>query len=135
MAFNFMGLLSPIIGMGRDYLEGRRQVKQAELNHKIKLTELKTGAAERRATNGQEADIAWENTSLHQAGWKDEFLLLLFSIPLVMCFVPGMDVYVFAGFEALKGTPDWYQYSILLMVGGTYGSKKVMEFMKTKKGA
>ena len=134
---NFLSLLSPIntiLGMGRDYLEGKRKEKQVEREHKISMAEYKVKSAQARVDRGEEADIAWENTSLKQAGLKDDYLLLLFSIPLVLCFIPGYDVYVNAGFEALKKTPQWYQYSILLMVGGTYGHKKILDFMKTKKG-
>ncbi len=72
---------------------------------------------------------------MQQAGWKDDWLLIVFSIPLVMCFIPNCVQYVEDGFLALTKTPDWYLYAILLMVGSTFGSKKILNYMATKKGA
>lgn len=42
--------------------------------------------------------------------WKDEFVLIILSIPLILCFIPGMDIYVTAGFKSLEETPNWFQY-------------------------
>ena len=33
--------------------------------------------------------------------WKDEYTLIVVSIPAIMAFIPGLDVYVKDGFLAL----------------------------------
>lgn len=45
-----------------------------------------------------------------QGSWKDEFITLVVTIPIVMCFVPGWNGYVTDGFNALNSTPQWFQY-------------------------
>jgi hypothetical protein len=53
--------------------------------------------------------------------WKDEYLLLLFSIPLILCFIPVSVPWVTAGFAVLHTLPLWYQWAITGMVAATFG--------------
>jgi len=53
--------------------------------------------------------------------WKDEYLLLLFSIPLILSFIPGTVVWVEDGFAVLDTLPMWYQWAITGMVAATFG--------------
>jgi hypothetical protein len=52
---------------------------------------------------------------------KDEYLLLLFSIPLILCFIPVSVPWVTAGFAVLHTLPLWYQWAITGMVAATFG--------------
>ena len=70
---------------------------------------------------GQQMDNAWELEQIKNSGWKDEFVLLLLSIPLVMSFIPKMQPYVVEGFAALSTTPEWYQWLILAVFTAVYG--------------
>ena len=70
---------------------------------------------------GQQLDNAWELEQIKNSGWKDEFVLLLLSIPLIMSFIPNMQPYVVGGFEALSMTPQWYQWLILAVFSAVYG--------------
>ena len=82
--------------------------------------------------------------------WKDEYLLIIFSLPLIGMFVsPYVDLIVLlytngsytngmlsqAATEALTnlGTaPNWYVMVIFTMVGASFGVKKLTEFMNTR---
>ena len=44
------------------------------------------------------------------SSWKDEWLVILFSIPLILAFIPGMEGVVQNGFDQLNRMPEWYQY-------------------------
>ncbi len=127
-------VIGNLFGIGRDYLQGRRKLKEAELISKLRINEVKTDAQEKRISNGQKADIAWENTSLSQSGWKDEYWTLVLSIPLIMCFFPFLVGYVTAGFTALELTPIWYRYAIGIAIGSAFGVRSLASFMKLKKG-
>lgn len=72
---------------------------------------------------GRAADLTWELESLkaHAAGWKDEFVMILLSIPVGMCFVPGLAKYVKQGFVALSMTPWWYQTALISIYLAVYG--------------
>jgi hypothetical protein len=108
--------------------------KKVKLESELKVAEAKTEATIRRLSTQQEADIAWENLSIHNSGWKDEYLTILLSIPIIMCFIPGLDVYVFAGFIALEKTPEWYKWCFMIVVASSFGYRKVADFMALRKG-
>jgi hypothetical protein len=109
-----MELIGTVAGGFLDSAKGRREVKAARIQTELAI-ELK------RAT----ADIDWDTQAMVNAkgSWKDEYLLILFSPPLVMAFIPGLVPYVVAGFEALNGTPDWYRGAIALMVAASFGMR------------
>jgi hypothetical protein len=89
-----------------------RALKRAEVERKIDL--IKTGLT---------ADMNWEMEFARQASssWKDEYTLIVVSIPAVMAFVPGLDVFVARGFTALSQTPAWYQLMLVTLFFATVG--------------
>ena len=56
-----------------------------------------------------------------QSSWKDEWLTILFSIPLILAFIPGMEEVVANGFAQLQAMPTWYQYSLGVIVAASFG--------------
>ena len=129
-------LLSSVAGMATNWLAGRSERARVKLDGDIALAKAKTLAMVDRMHNKQSGDIAWENLSISNSGWKDEWFTVLLSIPMVMCFVPGGAQYVQEGFAALNAsTPEWYQYAFLVAVGSSFGVRKLTDFMKLRKGA
>ena len=129
-------IVTSIFSIGADWLKGRKELKAVELEGKIALSKAKTEATIALMANKQAADVAWENLSITNSGWKDEWFTILLSIPMVMCFIPGLDVYVEAGFNALNAsTPEWYQWAFLVAVGSSFGVRKLTDFMSLRKGA
>ena len=108
--------------------------KAVKLEGDIAITKAKTEANIDKIKTGQSADIAWEVTSLDQSGWKDEYWTIVLSIPMIMCFIPGLVEYVVQGFEALQKTPEWYRYAIGIAISSAFGVKTFANFMKLKKG-
>ena len=102
------------------YLEKRK------LKHEIQLEKLRgkieyEKALTQRASESEGRDAEWERLRIQDAGWKDEWVLILLSIPLVLVFIPGLQSYILVGFEHLEKTPDWYQWLILLIFTAIYG--------------
>ncbi|OUU16195.1 MAG: hypothetical protein CBB97_23305, partial [Candidatus Endolissoclinum sp. TMED37] len=62
--------------------------------------------------------------------WKDEWLVILFSIPLILAFIPGMEGVVEQGFAQLEQMPDWYQYSLGVIVAASFGVRSATKFFK-----
>jgi len=60
-------------------------------------------------------------------------LLLVFLAPMIMAFIPDMDVYALAGFEVINKMPEWYQYIIIGMVVVIYGMRGLLEKIIDKK--
>lgn len=131
MAFPLIPVFTSAFGIIGDWLEGRRKLKQTEMDGKIAIAQAKTEATIRITQSQQEIDANWNNLSIENSGWKDEWFVILLSIPMIMCFIPGGDVYVRAGFDALRqSTPEWYQYAFLVAVASSFGFKKLADIRK-----
>lgn len=124
-------IMSPLTTL----VKGWQKRKTARVEHELQLAEAQTLSKIERLKSAQDHTFAWERDALKNAGWKDEFFVIIFSIPLIMCFIPGMDYYVIMGFDALKGTPDWYQWAISIMVAASFGYRKFADAMSLKKGS
>lgn len=66
-----------------------------------------------------------EQVRASEGSWKDEWLTLLVSIPLILAFVSddARDA-VRAGFEALSAMPDWYRWAVGVVFAASFGVKK-----------
>ena len=70
-----------------------------------------------------------------QNSWKDEYLVLLFSIPLILAFLPfeWADKAVANGFAALATMPDWYSYTLGVIVASSFAVRSATKFFGGKK--
>lgn len=120
-----MSILKSLLGsLGSSvvgFLDNRSQRKHEQKTQVLELEKLRHEKQIELIQNGQELDNAWELQQIKNSGWKDEFVLLLLSIPLIMSFIPNMQSYVVDGFGALSKTPDWYQWLILAVFTAVYG--------------
>jgi hypothetical protein len=127
--------ISAVLNPIGSLVDGWQKRKTAQLESDLAINKAVTEAKIQRLATAQEADIAWENTALSNSGWKDEWFTVVLSIPLIMCFIPGLDGYVKAGFAALSAsTPEWYQWALLVAISASFGYKKLADFMALKKG-
>jgi len=127
----FAGLISPVT----EFIKGWQARKRAKMESELAISEAVTQAKIRRLETSQQADIAWENLSIGNSGWKDEWFTIILSIPAILCFIPGMAEVVYQGFESLKNCPEWYQWGLMIAIGSSFGYRKIADFMALKKGA
>ena len=132
--FDIFGAIKMVATPITQVVTGWQKRKAVKLDGDIAITKAKTEANIDKIKTGQSADIAWEVTSLDQSGWKDEYWTIVLSIPMIMCFIPGLVEYVVQGFEALQKTPEWYRYAIGIAISSAFGVKTFANFMKLKKG-
>ena len=111
------GLTGPVAGYFQKRQELKYQLKLTKLESKIKIEEARAN----RKAKELEADTNWELMQLQKQGWKDDWILILLSIPLVMAFIPQLTIYVYAGFAVLAQTPEWYRWLIMLIFTAIYG--------------
>jgi hypothetical protein len=114
-------LLGSLGGKVVEAIDSRGQRKHEEKVQALELKKLRHTKQIEMIQQGQQLDNAWELEQIKNSGWKDEFVLLLLSIPLIMSFIPNMQPYVVGGFEALSMTPQWYQWLILAVFSAVYG--------------
>jgi len=77
-------------------------------------------------------EIDWDMIQAKQSrySWKDEFWTIILSIPLIMCFIPGLEKYAVKGFENLEAVPEWYIISVGVAMASAFGFRKMVSFMK-----
>ena len=123
-------LIKPLLGVAGDVIKGFVDTKKAKAEQK--LTKIK---AETEIINKQlQGEIDWDVEAIKgsKESWKDEYLTILFSIPLLLCFLPFTVEYVERGFEALSRTPDWYKYVLVVIVSASFGIRGASKFFGKK---
>jgi hypothetical protein len=121
-------ILKSVVGDGIgnnvvDYFKKKAEIKAAKELRKLELEEATHKRQVELRLQGMTADATWELESLkaHTSGWKDELVIVLLAIPLVLVFIPKTAPYVMEGFRILETTPDWYRWLILLIFTAVYG--------------
>lgn len=114
-------LLQGLVGVAGDAVSGFIETKKAKAKQKLVKIEAETSLMEKQI----KGEIDWDVEAVKgsKESWKDEYLTILFSIPLLLCFLPFTVEYVERGFEALSMTPDWYKYTLGVIVSASFGIK------------
>ena len=124
-------LIGPIVSLASTFLEGHLATAKANTDMKVAEARANANIMERQATG----DIDWDLEAIKgsQNSWKDEWLVILFSIPLILAFIPGGEEIVQNGFEQLKNMPEWYQYSLGVIIAASFGVRSATKFFGRKK--
>ena len=123
-------LIGPIASLAGTWLEGKVEKTKAETGAKVAKAKAEAAIMERKATGEIDWDLEMARGS--QTSWKDEWLTILFSIPLVLAFVPGMEEIVANGFAQLEAMPQWYQYSLGVIVAASFGVRSATRLFGKK---
>ena len=125
-------LIGPITQLAGSWLNGKVETKAAET--RMKVSEADARAKIMVSAANSEAD--WEKIMAQgsQNSWKDEYLVGLFSIPLVLSFCGewGRKV-VEDGFAALSTMPDWYSYTLGVIVASSFAVRSATKFFGSRK--
>ena len=118
-------LLGPVSDLGKVWLEGKtaKTKAKAEAEASVMKTQAKSAAD-------------WETAMARASNqsWKDEWLTILFSIPLILAFVPAAVPFVREGFEVLETMPKWYQTGLSIIIAASFGVRGAIGIMnKVKK--
>jgi len=104
-----------------DYKSKKRQLKADIELEKLRGKAEYERAKSTRAENSEGRDAEWESLSIANSGWKDEMVLIVLSIPMIMVFIPWTQPYIAAGFAALDDTPLWYRTTVMSIYLATFG--------------
>jgi len=125
-------LIGPLTELAGGWLKGKADAQAAAAN--LKLVEAEAKATIMKSAATSEAD--WERIMAQgsQSSWKDEWLTILFSIPLILSFCGEWGRTVTEqGFAALEAMPDWYQYTLGVIVAASFGIRSATKFFGGKK--
>ena len=124
-------LIGPISSLAGTWLEGKVEKTKAEAGAKVAKAKAEAVIMEKKATGEIDWDLKMADASAHS--WKDEWLTILFSIPLVLVFLGDTGRQVVAdGFAALETMPDWYQYTLGVIVAASFGVRSATKFFGRK---
>ncbi len=123
-------LIGPLTELAGGWLKGKADKQAAEAQ--LKLTEAEAKAKIMLSEQTSVAD--WERIMAEgsKSSWKDEFFVIVLSIPLVLAFIPGAEGIVDRGFEQLAKAPDWYFYSLGIAISASFGIRGAQAFFKRK---
>ena len=120
--------LAPLASLATTWLEGNVEKSKAKTAAEVALKNAEALVYEKKAT----AEIDWDLEAIKgsQNSWKDEWLVILFSIPMILAFVPGMEGVVQQGFAQLEAMPEWYQYSLGVIVAASFGIRSATKIFR-----
>ena len=123
-------LIKPRLWVAGDAIGGYIETKKAKAKQKLVKIEAETEIVKQQI----KGEIDWDVEAIKgsKESWKDEYLTILFSIPLLLCFLPFTVEYVERGFAALAMTPDWYKYTLGVIVSASFGIRGATKFFGKK---
>ena len=123
-------LIGPIADLAGTWLNGKVEEKKAQAKTRVAKAEAEAIVMQKKATGEIDWDLEMAKGSANS--WKDEWLTILFSIPLILAFIPGMEEIVANGFAQLNKMPEWYQYSLGVIVAASFGVRSATKFFGKK---
>ena len=115
-------LLGPITNIVGGIVQGKMEQKAAETKMKVAKADAQAKIMLSQATS--EAD--WDKIMAEGShnSWKDEYLVILLTFPMILCFCGDWGRTVVAeGFIALQNMPSFYQYFVGSAVAASFGIK------------
>ena len=127
----WQALIGPASDLLGGWLKSKAETKAAETRAKVARAEAEAEVMKVAATH----EAGWEKIMAQgsQNSWKDEWLVGLFSIPLILSFCGEWGRTIVAeGFAALETMPDWYQYTLGVIVAASFGVRSATKFFGKK---
>ena len=123
-------IITTLLGLGGDWLGRHQKLQEVKLEAETKVTVARAEAEVARLGRAQDAEINWDQTAANSmaGSWKDEYLTLLLSAPMILAFMgDGGRQAVTHGFEAIAKVPDWYMFSFLTVVAASFGVRTLVD--------
>lgn len=124
-------LIGPISGLVGSWMDSKTE----EQRGKTAVAKAKAEAEAAVMVSAATSTAEWEKLMAKgsQNSLKDEWLVALFSIPLILSFCGEWGRTIVAeGFAALDTMPDWYQYTLGVIVAASFGVRSATKFFGKK---
>jgi hypothetical protein len=124
-------ILGPVANLAGSWLQGRADANAA--NAKLKLTEAEAKAKILLSKETSTAD--WERIMAQgtQNSLKDEFVTVIVLVPVILCFIPGLEQTVQNGFDRLAELPEWYTWLVFTVCSAAIGIRGGKQFFGGRK--
>jgi len=132
---NIFGVIADLLGIGKNALNNKAKLKQAESEQRFKIIEATTNAQVDRIMSNTDADnqIDLITTQDKKYTFKDEVVTYLFLVPVIVAtavpfitaFKTGnwtnLNLLVRDSYLALDQLPTWYKYVLGAVVVDVLG--------------
>ena len=112
-------LIAPVAS----FLETRTKVKEAKSKRKDTIKKLNIRSKIETAKSNQTLDVTNGGDPIP---WANDVTLILFLLPFVLSFWPPALPHIMAGFTALGMMPEWYKYSLGMMLVSVWGYRNLV---------
>ncbi|CAM3205572.1 hypothetical protein [Moritella viscosa] len=119
-------LLTALVTGGFSAFNAVRKNKADEIKQDGVLKAAISEAKAKRAAAGDTNAAKLDEISMNGRGWKDEYLLLITTAPLILCFLPDYSQFVGLGFELLETVPEYYWYGLGMVYIDTFGFRRML---------
>ncbi|KPM01375.1 hypothetical protein [Vibrio splendidus] len=124
-----IGAIANLITGGIDAYKQHGLNKANALKRQDELEQERHQAQVQRLKSGDEKAADLDRVSLKDRGLKDEFILLVVFVPLILSFIPDYAEYVRDGFKALEFVPEYYWYMVGAVVIDTFGFRSMVRYL------
>ena len=124
----FQALIGPIASLAGTFLEGQVTESKAKATLAQTEAEAKAEIMKTAATHDSKWELIMAEST--KSSIKDEVVTLVVLVPVILCFIPGMEDVVKSGFERLSELPEWYTYLLFLTCSAALGIKSLDKFKK-----
>lgn len=123
-------IIRTVLGLGAGALQKRQELKEIEIEGRTRIAVAQAEAEVARLHKTVDAEINWDAESARQMqhSWKDEYLTLLLSAPMIVAFLGdwGREA-VSEGFAAISTAPEWYKVAFLVTIAASFGIRALVD--------
>ena len=120
--------MSAVSSIGGTWMESKLQEAKAKSRVKVAKAEAEAEVHKKIAAGEMEWEKAMAEAS--DDSWKDEYLVIVLTVPAILVFIPGMEDIVQRGFHVLDTLPDWYQNGLMIAISASFGIKGFSKFLR-----
>jgi len=129
-----LSFLGPIINLVSAPVKSYMEERTTKIKSKAKIAEAKVDAEIKRIAKTADSEINYDVEALRQQqySWKDEFALLVITLPFIGSFLPWTQEYVMLGWDYVSRAPEWYSYTFIGAISASLGIRWATKMLRKK---
>jgi len=114
-----LDIVKGLFDIGKGIIDNKKvkQEKKLEIDLKKMEAQASLDIANQKATTDYDIEALRQS----QNSWKDEYLTILLSLPIIGSFFPVVQDYVATGWTYVSQAPLWYQASFIGVIAASFG--------------